>query len=144
MATKMFNEGLKRLARIDWEAATVKALLCMTNTTVDTEDDAVDDITDFTTLDEADGASYVRQTLAGKTTTKQDATDNVKLSCDDITFTTLGDGTRDIAGVLIVLDDAGTLRPLSWHEFGVARVADGSNFLVEIRSDTGLYTISKG
>lgn len=143
MATKMFNEGLKQLAKQSWNSGTWKALLLMTDTTADTEDDGKDDITDFTALDEQDGSGYARVTLSGKDVVKNDTDDTAKLTLDDITFATLGAGSRNAAGVLIVFDDGGTLRPLSWHEFASPRVADGTDFIVEIRSDTGLIKLSK-
>lgn len=141
MASKVYNEGKKQIADIDWTAATLKALLLMTNTTADTEDDGIATTANFTTLDEHDGAGYARVTLANATITKEDGSDRAKLSCDDFSFATLGAGTRQAAGVLIVVDVAGTLYPISWHEFTTPRDADGGDFVCDVSATNGLITI---
>ncbi len=141
MASKVFNEGKENFAQEDILTITVKALLLMTNTTADTENDGISATTDFTTLDEHDGSGYAQQTLASKTITKDDTNDRAVFDAADVTFTSLGAGTRDVAGVLLVWDDGGTLRPISWHEYTSPRVADGTDFVVQWRSDTGIILV---
>ncbi len=138
MATQVYNEGKENLPQEDILTITVKVLLLMTNTTAGSENDGISATTDFTTLDEHDGSGYAQQTLGGKTITKDDTNDRSKFDATDATFSILGAGTRDVAGVLLVWDDVGTLRPISWHEYASPRVADGSDFVVEWRADTGI------
>jgi hypothetical protein len=141
MASQIYNEGKKNFSLKNWTTDTFKVLLLMTNTTADTENDGIAATTDFTTLDEHDGTGYAQQTLASPTVTKEDANDRAMLDAADVTFATLGAGSRDIAGVLIVWDDATILRPWSWHEYASPRVADGTNFVVEWRADTGIILV---
>lgn len=138
MASKVFNEGKENI--LDWfvTTATIKVLLLMTNTTADTENDGISEIGDLATLDEHDGSGYARGTLASKTAAKDDANDRATFDAADVTFATLGAGSRDVAGVLLCWDDGGTLRPISWHEYQSPRIADGADFVVQWRSDTGL------
>lgn len=138
MASKVFNEGKENILAWLVSTATIKVLLLMTNTTADTQNDGISAITDFTTLDEHDGSGYARGTLASKTATKDDTNDRAKFDALDVTFASLGAGSRDVAGVLLCWDDGGTLRPFSWHEYQSPRVADGGDFVVEWRADTNI------
>lgn len=141
MASQAYNEFKENI--IDWlvTTATIKVLLLMTNTTADTENDGISATTDFTTLDEHDGSGYAQATLATKTATKDDANDRGKFDAADVTFSSLGAGTRDVAGVLLCWNDGGTLRPITWHEYASPRVADGGDFVVEWRDDTGICLV---
>ena len=66
MAPLVYNEFKRGNAagEIDLNADDIRIALVMTNTTVDTENDAITTIDDFTTLDEMDGANYSRAALA--------------------------------------------------------------------------------
>lgn len=141
MASQVFNEGKENILQKDLLTITIKALLLMTNTTAGTQNDGISATTDFTTLDEHDGANYAQQTLTSKTITKDDTNDRAKFDAADLTFANLGAGARDVAGVLLVWDDGGTLRPISWHEYASPRVADGTNFVVEWRADTNILLL---
>ena len=62
MASLIYNE-FKRAnmaGEIDLNADDIRVALVMTNTTVDTENDGMVNVDDFATLDECDGANYVR------------------------------------------------------------------------------------
>lgn len=103
-ANVFYNAGKAEMFRSDIDGATLKVILVMTNTTVDTENDAVDTVAEFTTLDEFDGTGY---TAGGITLTtlsvEVDATnDRAELHADDVSSLTLGDGTRQIAGFLVI------------------------------------------
>lgn len=138
MTSKVFNEGLENILALALSSVTIEVALVMTNTTVDTENDGISADTDFSTIDEHDGSGYGRQTLASKTVTKDDTNDRAKFDAADTTFASLGAGSRDVAGVLLLWDDGGTKRPISYHEYASPRVADGGDFVVEWRNDTGL------
>jgi hypothetical protein len=81
--------------------AVIKVRLVMTNTTVDTENDAKDQLSDFTTMDTHDGSGYVDKTLAGLNVLVDDANNRACLDCNDVTWTALGAGTRAIEGALV-------------------------------------------
>ncbi len=142
MASRFFNCGKEALGKFDWLTGTFKAALLMTNTTAGTQNDGIAVVGDFTTLDEHNGANYARQTLAGKTVTKDDTNDRAKYSANDPVYNNLGAGTRNVAGVLIIWDNGGTLIPICYHEYQTPRTADGTNFEVPIRADTGLFLVT--
>lgn len=88
-------------------APTLRIRLVMTNTTVDTENDAKDSLDDFTTMDTHDGSGYVDKTLASITTAQDDANNRSTLDCADVTWTALGAGTRAIEGAILFLENSG-------------------------------------
>src|SRR5690348_7055986 len=85
---------------LDLDSNTLRFLIAMTNTTADTERDKTT-ISGFTTLDEADGANYVRKTLASLTLTNDNANHRTYLDCADVTWTALGAGTRQYQGIVM-------------------------------------------
>lgn len=103
MASFMYNCGPKAIldAALAGTALDLKAKLVMTNTTVDTENDAIDRLSDFTTLDTHDGLGYVEKTLASITTSQDDANNRSVLDCADIVWSSLGTGSRSIEGVIV-------------------------------------------
>jgi len=94
----------------------------MTNTTADTEADKqfISGGTGFTTLDEADGANYVRKALADEAVTADEANDRGEFDATDVTWTALGVGTRQYAGLVVfkfVTNDADSI-PIYWIDSG--------------------------
>lgn len=87
---------------VNLATADVRAILVMTNTTADTEEDT-EFIGDFTTLDEMDGANYVRIALANETVNLDTINNRAEFDADNITWTALGAGTRDVAALLIYI-----------------------------------------
>jgi len=87
---------------IDFDEAgdDIRVLLVMSNTTADTEED-VDNIDAFTTLDEYDGANYVRKALANQVTAEDEANDRGEFDADNVTWTALGVGTRQCQALLV-------------------------------------------
>lgn len=135
MATQVYNSFKGRVLSA-WLAAAVspRVALLMTNTTADTENDGIDFVADFTTLDEFDGANYVRKVLASTAVAVDDANDRAGFDCADITWTALGAGTRSIAGLLVfehITNDAAS--PVGWWlEYSSPKTPDGSDFIVSI------------
>lgn len=133
MASFVYNE-FKRAsaaAEIDLDADDIRVALMMTNTTVDTENDGIVNLDDFSALDEFDGANYVRKALANEAVAKDDANDRADFSADNVTWTALGAGTRAIAGVLVYYhntDDASSV-PIAWIEFSAT--PDGNDFTIK-------------
>ncbi len=120
----------------------IRLILVMTNTTCDTENDAIEFLDDFTTLDECDGTGYARLALSTATPTfdADTARNSNKLVCaSHPVFPSLsGDGARNIQGVLYyinVLGDDLQSVPLLYAPYTTPRVPDGSNFTIELPSD---------
>ena len=135
MATHVFNEAKRAIlaGEIDLNAHDIRIALLMTNTTADTENDGIVNVDDFTTLDEFDGANYVRKALTTEAVNKDDANDRAEFDADDVTWTALGAGTRSIAGILVfkfVTADTDNV-PIAWLEFSSVKTPDGSDFTVQ-------------
>lgn len=69
----------------------VRAMIVMSNTTIDTEVDA-QTLSDFTTIDECDGAGYAELDLSSITVAYDDTNDRLKVDAADGDF----DGGSDI------------------------------------------------
>lgn len=136
MASQMFNIAKNGVmdGTIDLDTDTLIAVLCMTNTTADTEID-VDTVSALADLDEFDGSGFTwgwgntgRKALASRSVTVDDANDRAKFDAADITWASLGAGTRSAAGVLIIkkgaADDTDAI-PICWNEFSTPIVANG-------------------
>lgn len=82
--------------------ADIRARLCMTNTTCDTEIDAITNLSDYTTIDPCDSTGYADVALASEAAAADDTNDRGEFDATDISFTGLGgDATRAIQGVLL-------------------------------------------
>lgn len=113
MASFVYTPSLSRMGRgsFDWVGQDIRALLVMSNTTADTDQDA-ENIADIGTLDEMDGANYVRKAAANEADSQDDANNRLELIFDAITWTALGNGTRNVVGLVIyqhVTNDADAL-----------------------------------
>lgn len=78
----------------------IRLLLVMSNTTCDTEEDT-EFIALFTTLDECNGANYVRKALAGEIVTADLVNNRGKFSADPVTWAALGVGTRQNVAIVL-------------------------------------------
>lgn len=87
----------------------IRVALLMTNTTADTQQDSINQLSDFTTLDECDSTGYARVALASEAVT-EDTTDNEAVfDAADASFTGLsGNATRAIQGALVYRHVDGT------------------------------------
>jgi len=104
MASVVYNEFKRANAagEIDLNADDIRAILVMTNTTADTENDAKVYVGDLTTLDESDATGYARQALATEAVNTDDANDRAEFDADDVSFSGMsGDATRDYQGVVL-------------------------------------------
>ena len=135
MASVIANNFLRGLFQGEFNLATqdLRVMLLMTNTTVDTQledGSSTQNISDFTTLDEFDGANYVRKALATETVQQDDTNNRADFSADNLTWTALGVGTRSIQGALLyrhVTNDTDSL-PIAFYEFSAT--PDGSDFTI--------------
>ena len=80
MASVVYNQFKQYIANgtIDLDTDNIWAALVMTNTTVDTENDGIEHIGDFTTLDECDGSGYVRKEMTSKAVNLDDPNDRAE------------------------------------------------------------------
>ena len=98
--TKEYNCSRYEMMKAYLESQTIVAMLVMSNSTAGEEDSAKRFVGDLTTLDEFDGSNYVRKTLANVTVEKDDANTRAVLKADNPTWSDLGQGTRDGAGLV--------------------------------------------
>ncbi len=104
MASAIPNQSLANLLNgtIDLDTDDIRARLVMTNTTCDTEVDAISDLADYTTIDPADATGYADVALTGESVATDDANNRAEFDTTDISFTGLGgDATRAYQGVLL-------------------------------------------
>jgi len=102
MASKWYMAGIEYLAQDNnWDDLDVRCVLCMSNTTCDTEDDAIDVTDDFTTIDECDDTGYSTQALANEAVNRDDANNRIEVDGDDVTYANNGDAARTVVGVLL-------------------------------------------
>jgi len=136
MASQIYNEFKRANAagEIDLNADDIRVRLVMSNTTVDTENDGVVNIDDFSTVDVCDGANYVDKALANEAVNKDDANDRAEFDADNVTWTALGAGTRSTQGALIYKYVDGTDAndiPIAFVEFSSTKTHDGSDFTIQ-------------
>lgn len=101
MPSFVFTPAKTRLFNGSVNLADVRVALVMTNTTADTEQDA-ENVADLTTLDEMDGANYTRASAATETVTEDAANNRAEFTFDPVVFTALGNGTRQLEGILLI------------------------------------------
>jgi hypothetical protein len=122
MASAVPNNAKKLLMNggADLDTDTIKCALLMTNTTADTEIDAITFVSNYGTLDECDSSGYARVTLGSKTVNSDDTNDRAAFDAADASFTSLGgNATRAIQGALVfkfVTNDAAS-PPLFFVDF---------------------------
>lgn len=104
---------------LDLSADDLRVLLVMSDTTADTETTA-EKLSEFTTLDEHDGDNYARQALANEAYAKDVGNARSEFDADDVTFASLGAGTRQCVGAIVYkyVDGAGNDIPIRWIDGG--------------------------
>lgn len=137
MATHVFNYAKGEILKgnIDLDGHDIRFMFLMTNTTADTENDAIQFIDDLTTLDEFDGSGYSAGGFAldSEAVAVDDANDRAEFDAADEACGALGAGARSIAGVLIykfVTNNTDSI-PICWNEFASPVTADGSSITVQ-------------
>lgn len=134
----------ERLAKadLDFDEAghDIRALLVMSNSTADTDRDALT-LSAIGTLDEYDGAGYSRQALASQSVVRDDANNRAELmATSPIEFgATVAAGTRQAIGTLIYRHVDGTAandQPIMFIDSGGFPIAGGGGpFRVAINAE---------
>lgn len=136
MASVVYNEFKRANAagEIDLNADDIRCRLVMSNTTCDTENDAIVNIANFTLVDKCDSAAYADEALANEAVNKDDANDRAEFDADDATWLALAVSTRDLVGVLLYKyvdgTDANDL-VVAYVEYASPKTPDGSDFTTE-------------
>jgi len=136
MASVVYNE-LKRAnaaGEIDLNADDIRGRLVMSNTTCDTENDGVANISDFTTVDACDDTGYSDFALANELVRKDDANDRAEFDADDASVANNGDASRNVVGVLIYKYVDGTDAndiPCFYLEFTSPVTLDGATLNIQ-------------
>lgn len=121
-----YTGAKERLAKanLDWDEGSgdVRLLLAMTNTTADTDQDALT-LSGIGTLDEYDGAGYARAVLAGQSVVRDDANNRAEMTATSpVSFgATVAAGTRSAAGSVVYMHVDGTAAndwPIAWIDTG--------------------------
>lgn len=139
MASQVFNvfKTERSKGTIDLENDDIRVAICMSNTTVSTQNAGILTVDDFDTLDEADGSGYSRQALSGKTVTQDDTNNRAEFDANDSIFLSLGAGSRATTGALVykhVTDDTDSI-PICWVEFPSTVTHTGVDFTIAWNSE---------
>jgi cytochrome c556 len=125
-------------AAVNFVTSDQRLVPCMSNTTVNTEQDAKDQVSDFTTLDEFNGSGYTSGGLAldNQAVNIDDANNRAEFDSDDEAVT-LGAGTRSITGNLLLLfvTTLNGSMPEHWLEFATPKTPDGSLFTFQMNAE---------
>lgn len=141
MASFVYNEAKRAVAagELDLNAHDMRVALLMTNTTADTQNDGIVTVGDLSTLDEMDGTNYSSpgKALANEAVNKDDPNDRAEFDADDVTWTALGNGTRQIAGALLYkfVTNITSSLPVAWIEFSSSTNPGGADFTLQWNSE---------
>lgn len=121
MSNFVYNNAKRAFlsGEIDFTGDDYRVLLVMTNTTADSEDDK-NFISEFTDLDEYDGASYARQSITGEVVNEDSGNNRAEFDGADSVFSTLGAGTRSAQAAILykhVNDDDDSV-PIAYIDTG--------------------------
>lgn len=138
-----FKTRLLKKTAPDFDAPDdIRVLLVMTNTTADTEQDA-EFVANITTLDEMDGANYVRKALAGEVVNEDAPNNRAEFDTGDVTWSALGAGTRSMAGIVLyqhVTNDADSPLIAYIDTGGFPLAANGGDILASFSIEGVLQT----
>ena len=145
MASNVKNIAKSRLmsALMDLDEAgdTMRCRLLMTNTTFDTDLDT--DAFGSYTLDNHDGTNASNKDLDNQAVSTDDTNDRAEFDADDVSWSALGNGPRQIQGAAIyefITDDAGSF-PLCWVEFAATINPGGSTLTIAWNAE-GIFQIT--
>lgn len=131
MADFWYTPAKQKLAKgdLDFDTLDVRAILCMSNTTADTDQDAAT-ISAIGTLDEYDGSGYSRIDFAGAAVNQDAANNRAEIDYSDGSFgTTVAAGTRNWVGIIYYQHVDGTAAndiPIAWKDLTAANGNGGA------------------
>ena len=152
MADFVYTIGLSGLmdGTIDLNTHDIRVRLVMTNTTADIDDGTGRDAATITaiTMDEMDGANYPTGggVLASEAVTAVTASNRGKFDANDLTFSSLGAGARNVQAAIIVksIGQDGTDIPIFYIESGfdppTGVAANGGDFKITWHADGIAYS----
>jgi hypothetical protein len=126
-----YTPAKQKLAKgdADFDTLDVRVILCMSDTTADTDQDAAT-ISAITTLDEYDGSGYTEIDLAGVSVNQDDPNNRSEIDYNDGTFgAAVGAGTRNWVGMLYYVFVDGTPAndwPVAWKDLTPANGNGGA------------------
>ena len=148
MASLVYNNAMLDSVTGDLDLAEgqddIRVALLMTNTTGDTDEESAN-VAAIGTLDEMDGANYARKTLASQAVAIDTSNDRVEFDFEDLTWSSLGNGTRDVQGMLVLqhnTNDSDSI-PIVFVEFSSNQSPGGSDFTVTMDAE-GVLQIAQG
>ncbi len=123
MGHNVFNNALQKILNAYLvSGADIRVALLMTNTTADTDKDAINFVSNIGTLDECNASGYARVAIVGEASNVDDTNDLAAFDGNDVSFTGLGgNASRAIQGALIfkfVTNDADSI-PIAFVDFDV-------------------------
>jgi len=136
MASHVYDNAKEQLllGTLDFSTDDIRVALLMTNTTADTEKSAATNA-GFTTLDEFDGSGYSAggSALAGEAVTEDGANNRGEFDATDLTFSSVGAGTRSIDGALVYkfVTNFNSSIPIAWIDFSPDIVANGGDITIQ-------------
>jgi hypothetical protein len=150
MASAIPNSALANLINgtIDLNTDDIRARLCMTNTTCDTEIDAISNLTSYTTIDASNATGYADVQLDTETVTANDVNNRGDFdTATDIVFAGLGgDASRDYQGILLYKYVAGgdaNCIPIAFVDFTADIPATATQVTVP-SATTNLIQVTQG
>lgn len=136
MASFVYDNAKEQilLGAIDFSSDDIRIALLMTNTTADTEKDKAT-VGDFTTVDDFDGSGYTAggAALVGEAVAEDNPNNRAEFDANNLTFSSLGAGTRDIQGHLIYkfVTNFNSSLPIAWVDTGGYPVtANGGDIVI--------------
>ena len=149
MADFVYTEALADMMSgdIDLNTNDIRCRLVMTNTTADTDEDAAT-WGGFGTADEMGGANYATVALTTETVTADTTNDRGKFDADDVTFSSLGVGARNVLAVVVVknVDGGNGDIPIFYIESGFSPptgvAANGGDFKITWHANGIAYSFN--
>lgn len=137
MANFVYTRAKTNLLKgdLDFDAPDdIRVMMVMTNTTADTDEDAAT-LSAIGTLDEMDGANYSAYgaALAAEAVSEDTANDRGEFDATDLTFSSIGAGTRQVAGFVVYLfvTDQTDSVPICWIDDDCPFTANGSDIKLQ-------------
>lgn len=138
MASQAFTPAKCEIARgtLDLSADNIDVVLVMTLSGCQSaSESSVASMDDFGTLDEFDGSGYSRKNLTSQQVNQDDPNNRAEMDAADITWSSLGAGTRNALGVLLFKNDGtsndGASVPIAFLEFSSSQAPNGADFTVQ-------------